>query len=119
MIPILLIALLSLVAQLVLPWWSIALVAFAFCFGRPLGSGRAFLYSFLGTGLVWLGYALLQHVQSGGVLTSRMSEVLKLPASATYLLLLTPVLGGLVAGLAGLAGYWVRRAVLPSVGIKS
>lgn len=119
MIPILFIALLSLLAQLILPWWSIALVAFAFCFGRSLGGGRAFLYSFLGVGLVWLGYALLQHVQSGGILTSRMAEVLKLPPNATYLLILTPVLGGLVAGIAGLAGYWVRRAMLPSVAIKS
>lgn len=119
MFPVLLIALLSLLAQLVLPWWSIALVAFTFCFGRPLGSGRAFLYSFLGVGLVWLGYSLLQHAQSGGILTSRMAEVLKLTSNATYLLILTPLLGGLVAGVAGLAGYWVRRAVLPSVAIKS
>lgn len=111
MIPILLIALLSLLAQLVLPWWSIALVAFAFCFGRPPGSGRAFLYSFLGVGLVWLGYALMQHVQSGGILTSRMSEVLKLPPSPVFLLILTPVLGGLIAGFAGMAGYWVRRVI--------
>lgn len=119
MIPILLIALLSLLAQLVLPWWSIAFVAFAFCFGRPQRGGQAFLYSFLGVGLVWLGYALLQHLQSGGILTSRMGEVLKLPPNALYLLMLTPVLGGLVAGFAGLAGHWVRRAVLPSVPIKS
>ena len=119
MIPILLIALLSLLAQLVLPWWSIALVAFAFCFGRPPGGGRAFLYSFLGVGLVWLGYVLWQHVQSGGVLTSRMSEVMKLPATPIYMLLITPLLGGLVAGFSGLAGYWVRQTVLPSVAVKS
>lgn len=111
MIPILLIALLSFVAQLLLPWWSIALVAFAFCFGRPSSSGRAFLCSFLGVGLVWLIYALMQHLQSGGILTSRMSEVLKLPPNPVFLLLLTPVLGGLVAGFAGMAGYWVRRVI--------
>ncbi|ARK09540.1 hypothetical protein [Fibrivirga algicola] len=119
MLPILLIALLSLLAQLILPWWSIALVAFAFCFGRPMSGGRAFLASFLGVGLVWLGYALLQHVQSGGILTSRMSEVMKLPASPVYLLVLTPVLGGLVAGFSGLAGYWVRQTVLPTIAVKS
>lgn len=119
MIPILLIALLSLLAQLVLPWWSIALVAFAFCFGRPAGSGRDFVYSFLGVGLVWLVYALLQHMQSGGILTSRMSEVMKLPASPVYLLLITPIIGGLVAGFAGMAGYWVRQTVLPTVAVKS
>ncbi|MEZ0609501.1 hypothetical protein ACAW74_13340 [Fibrella sp. WM1] len=113
MIPILLIALLSLVAQLVLPWWSVALVAFAFCFGRPLSSGRAFLYSFIGVGIVWLAYAFMQHLQSGGILTGRMSEVLKLPPNPVFLLVLTPVLGGLVAGFGGMAGYWVRKAVKP------
>ena len=119
MISILLIALLSLLAQLILPWWSIALVAFAFCFGRPTSGGRAFLYSFLGVGLVWLIYALFQHIQSGDILTSRMSEVMKLPASPVYLLAITPLLGGLAAGLAGLAGCWVRQTVLPTVAVKS
>lgn len=119
MLPILLIALLSLLAQLILPWWSVALVAFAFCFGRPPGGGRAFLYSFLGVGLVWLVYALLQHIQSGGILTSRMSEVMKLPPGPVFLLILTPLLGGLVAGFAGLAGYWVRQTVLPTLTVKA
>jgi hypothetical protein len=113
MIPILLIAVLSLVVQLFLPWWSVALVAFAFCVGRPMGAGRSFLASFLGVGLVWLAYAAWQHTQSGGILTSRMAEVLKLPPSAAALLILTPVVGGLVAGFAGLAGYWVRRGLKP------
>ncbi|MEZ0483045.1 hypothetical protein [Fibrella aquatica] len=119
MIPILLIALLSLLSQLVLPWWSIALVTFAFCFGRPSSGGRAFLHSFVGVGLVWFIYALMQHIQSGGILTSRMSEVMNLPSTPVYLLVLTPLLGGLVAGFAGLAGYWVRQTVLPTVAVKS
>lgn len=119
MISILLIALLSAVAQLVLPWWSIALVAFAFCFGRPQGSGRAFLYSFAGVALVWFGYALVQHIQTDGVLTSRISSVLKLPANPIFLLLITPILGGLVAGFAGMAGYLTRQAIMPTVAVKS
>ncbi len=128
MIPILLIALISAVAQLFLPWWSIALVAFAYCFGRPgaglpgagtsWSGGRAFLASFVGVGLVWLAYAGWQHLQTGGVLTSRMSAVMKLPASAVYLLVITPLVGGLVAGFAGAAGYWVRQSVWPTVAVN-
>ena len=119
MISILIIALLSAVAQLVLPWWSIALVAFAYCFGRPQGSGRAFLYSFLGVALVWFVYALFQHIQTDGILTSRISEVLKLPANPFFLLIITPLLGGLVAGFAGVAGYFTRQALMPTVTVKS
>ena len=48
------IALKSTLAQLVLPWWSIALVAFAFCFGRRWVV--AGLFSLVLWGLVWSGW---------------------------------------------------------------
>jgi hypothetical protein len=106
-------------AQLVLPWWSIAVVSFAFCFGRPEGGVRAFVYSFTGVATAWFGYVLLLHTQTGGVLTSRISEVMKLPANPVFLLIITPVVGGLVAGFAGMAGYFTRQAIVPTVIVKS
>ena len=121
MIQILLIAGLSLLAQLVLPWWSLAIVAFAVCFWRDtasrgtasqgLGAGRAFLYGFAGVALVWLGYALLIHFRTDGIFTGRMSQLLFKADASAGLVLATAVLGGLVGGVAGLAGYFTRRAV--------
>lgn len=116
MIQILLIAGLSLLAQLVLPWWSLAIVAFAVCFWRDtasqgLGTGRAFLYGFAGVALVWLGYALLTHFRTDGIFTGRMSQLLFKADASAGLVLATAVLGGLVGGVAGLAGYFTRRAV--------
>ena len=118
MIQILLIAFLSLLAQLVLPWWSLALVSFAVCFWRAPGVGSAFWYGFAGIALVWLAYALFIHIRTEGIFTGRMSQLL-FKADAFFLLIVaTAVLSGLVGGLAGLAGYFVRQAVAnpPAVG---
>ena len=117
MIQILLIALLSLLAQLVLPWWSLAIVTFAVCFWRSSKPGLAFWYGFAGVALVWLAYALLIHVRTDGIFTGRMSQLLFKADTSAGLMLATAVLGGLVGGLAGLTGYFVRQALVnrPSV----
>lgn len=109
MIQILLIAVLSLLAQLLLPWWSLAIVAFLVCFWRGSSAGKAFLYGFTGVSLVWLIYSLSIHLQTDGVFTGRMSELLFKMNSAAIPLLVTVVLGGLVGGMAGLSGFLIRQ----------
>lgn len=110
MIPILLIAILSLLAQLVLPWWSLAVVAFGVCYWRSSGAGRAFLYGFLGVSLVWMAYALLIHLRTNGIFTGRMGQLLFKTVNPALPFLVTAILSGLVGGLAGLSGFYVRRA---------
>lgn len=115
MIQILLIAVLSLLVQLVLPWWSLALVAFAVCFWRGAifrGAGRAFWYGFAGVALVWFVYALLAHLRTDGIFTGRMSQLLFKADAPALLMAVTAVLGGLVGGLAGMAGYFARQALV-------
>ncbi|MFD2572294.1 hypothetical protein ACFSUS_16760 [Spirosoma soli] len=111
MIQILLIALISLLAQLILPWWSLAIVSFLITFWLSPSAGRAFLYGFVGVALVWLGYALLIYVRSDGTFAGRISQLLLQMNNSTLLLLLTAVVGGLVGGLAGAAGFFVRQAI--------
>ncbi|GAB3923795.1 hypothetical protein [Larkinella terrae] len=108
MLPFLVIAVLSAVAQFFLPWWSIALVAFGVCFWRSRTGWRAFGNGFLGIAVVWFVYALIIHLQTGGILTGRMAELLFKTKTPVLLLLITPLIGGLVGGLAGLAGRQVR-----------
>ncbi len=48
MIQLILIVILGLLAQLVLPWWSVAIVAFLVCLWRSQNAGQAFTYSFYG-----------------------------------------------------------------------
>ena len=110
MIQILIIAVLSLLAQLVLPWWSVALVAFLVCFWRSSRAGQSFFYGFYGIAIVWLIYAVILHFRTDGILTGRMSELLFKTNNASIPVLVTAILGGLVGGLAGLSGFFVRQA---------
>lgn len=110
MIQILIIAVLSLLAQLVLPWWSLAVVAFLVCLWQGQSAGRSFLYGFLGVAIVWLGYALLIHTRTEGIFTGRMGELLFKSRNAVIPMLVTALLGGLVGGLAGMAGFLTRQA---------
>jgi hypothetical protein len=115
MIQIVLIMLLSALAQFVLPWWSIAIVAFGVCFWRSTRGGQAFLSGFLGIAAVWLLYALLIHLRTEGAFTERMGLLLFKSESAALPLLVTVILGGLVGGLSGLTGFLIRRATNPIV----
>ncbi|GAB4052344.1 hypothetical protein [Spirosoma litoris] len=111
MIQIILIAVLSLLAQLILPWWSLAIVAFLVCVWRSASAGQAFFAGFYGVALVWLIYAVILHTRTDGVFTGRMSELLFKTNSAILPGLVTAIVGGLVGGLAGLSGYFVKEAI--------
>jgi hypothetical protein len=110
MIEISLIAILSLLAQFFLPWWSLAVVAFLVCFWRSSGGGRAFLSGFLGVAIVWLLYALLIQFRTDGLFVGRMSELLFKTNTQVLPVVVTALIGGLVGGLAGLSGYLVKQA---------
>ncbi|NEU68645.1 hypothetical protein [Spirosoma agri] len=112
MIQILLIALISLVAQLILPWWSLAIVAFLICLWRSPSAGRSFLYGFAGVALVWLAYALLIHLRTDGIFTGRMGQLLFKTTNAVLPMLVTALVSGLVGGFAGLSGFFVRQATV-------
>jgi hypothetical protein len=102
MIQLILIAILGLLAQLILPWWSLAIVAFLVCLWRSQSAGQAFLSGFLGVALVWLGYALIIYMRTG--------ELLFKVNNAALPMLATALLGGLVGGLSGLSGFLIRQA---------
>lgn len=110
MIELILIAVVGLLAQLVLPWWSLAVVAFVICYLRSSSGGRAFVSGFAGTALVWLVYAFVIHTRTDGVFTGRMSELLFKTNTSALPLLVTALIGGLVGGLGGLSGYYVKQA---------
>ncbi len=110
MIQLILIVVLGLLAQLVLPWWSVAIVTFLVCLWRSQSAGQAFTYSFYGVALVWLGYALFIYAQAGGDFIGRMGELLFKVNNASLPTLATAILGGLVGGLSGLSGFYIRQA---------
>lgn len=115
MAPTLIIAVLSALAQLFLPWWIVAPIAFAVCFWQSTTAGKAFLEGTASVTLVWAAYIAYLNIQNQGVLASRMGEVLlKMPNNPGILLTASPIVGGLVGGVAGLAGYYVRQTIRPT-----
>ncbi|WP_192822876.1 hypothetical protein [Rufibacter sp. LB8] len=106
----LLILLLSLIAQLFLPWWTIAIICFALAFWKAQHGGKAFLAGFAGIGLTWLGAALYWHIISDGILSERVATMLFVN-SPWLLIIATVVIGGFTGGLSAVSGFLVRRAL--------
>jgi hypothetical protein len=104
----LLTAALSFIAGIYLPWWSLALVAFLVALLIQQRLGWAFLAGFTAIFLLWGGLALLIHVRNQGVLTKRMAELFPLQGQSVLLILLTALLGALVAGFAAMSGSSLR-----------
>lgn len=106
----LLILIFALVAQLFLPWWTMAMVAFAIAFWKAQRGGQAFGAGFAAVGLTWLGAALFWQFATEGILTERVTAMLTLP-SPWMLVGITVLLGGIVGGLSALSGFLLRRAL--------
>ena len=106
-------ALLSFVAGIYLPWWSIALVAFLIAYAIPQRPWKNFVSGFLGVFLLWIGLTLWIDRANGGILSARMAVILPVGGNVVYLHLLTALVGGLVGGLAALSGRYVQAAFSP------
>lgn len=106
LLQLIVIAVLAFILELILPWWSIALAAFAG--GILLASRANFLAGFLGIGLLWLLYALLMDVSSTAPLTERISKILFI--NKPLLFLITVIIGGLVGGFGAMAGSALRTS---------
>lgn len=104
LLQLIVIAVLALVFEMLLPWWSIALAAFAG--GLAFNSRANFLAGFFGIGLLWLLCALMMDITSAAPLAERISKVLFINKS--LLLLITSLIGGLVGGFGAMAGGAVR-----------
>ena len=104
LIQLIVIAILAFAFELVLPWWSIALAAFAG--GLAFNTRANFLAGFLGIGLLWFLYALMMDVTAAAPLAERISKILLI--NKPLLFLFTAVIGGLVGGFAAMAGSALR-----------
>ncbi|MFI5135694.1 MAG: hypothetical protein ACHQD9_07565 [Chitinophagales bacterium] len=105
-----LIAILSFLFQLFLPWWSLAIVAFGCAFFLGRKSVKSFSAGFLASGIVWLLMALFIHFTKGDLMTNRISQLLSLPSS-WLLYLITFLIAGIIGGLAAVSGFYLKSIV--------
>ncbi|MCW3465434.1 hypothetical protein [Chitinophaga nivalis] len=104
----LLILLLAFVAGLVLPWWSVALVAFLVTLVLPLSPGKSFFGAFLSVFVLWMLLAFYADVRNDHLLANRMSEMILQVKSAPLIGVVSSVLGALVAGFAASTAAFLR-----------
>jgi hypothetical protein len=99
---------LSFIAGLYLPWWSIALVAFLVALLIKQKIAWAYLSAFTAIFFLWGGLAIFINIRNKGVLAQKIAQLFPLNGNAFYLLLLTAMIGGLVAGFAAMSGSSLR-----------
>lgn len=109
LVSLILTALLSFAACLYLPWWGIALAAFAVAALIPQKPGKAFLSGFLALFLLWGSLSFWISNANEHLLAHKVSMVMLNMDSPYVLVLATALIGGLVAGVAALSGSYLRK----------
>ena len=109
-VSILLIALLSVAACLYLPWWSIAIVSFIVAASIPQKPWKSFLTGFISLFLLWGSLSWYISSNNENLLAHKVSMIILKTDSPYSLMLVTALIGSLVAGFASLAGSFVRKS---------
>jgi hypothetical protein len=95
------------------PWWGIAIAAFLVSAAIPQKPAFSFLSGFLGIFLLWEVLAWWIDNKNNGILSQKIASILPLGGSSVLLIVITSIIGGLVAGFAALAGTYMRRLIYP------
>lgn len=103
-----LVAILSFIVGLFLPWWSIAIVSLFVIVLIPMRSGKAFLSGFLGIFILWAFLAVYIDVKNEGILSKKIAALLPLSGSSIVLILITALVGAVVGGFGALSGSYLR-----------
>ena len=106
----LVILILSFLCSYFLPWWFIAVIAFAAAYFWGRKPGKSFLSGFAAVFLAWALLALLKSIPNDNMLAERVAKLFQLP-NWILLLLVTAFIGGLVGGMSALSGTLVKKAL--------
>lgn len=103
-----LIMLFSFLSCLYFPWWSIAVVAFLVVLVIPQRPWASFLTAFFALFILWGFLSLIISINNGNILADRVSLLIFKTKSTFLLILVTALIGALVAGLGGLTASFLR-----------
>ncbi len=92
------------------PWWGFAITSFLVAVLVHQKGGKAFLSGFLGISLLWAGLAGWMDMKNNGILSHKIAQILPLNGNSFLLILITAVVGGLVAGFAAMSGSYLRAS---------
>lgn len=106
---IILTALLSFAGALFFPWWIIAIAAFLTAIVIHQNAVASFLAAFLALFILWAVQSYLIDVQNEHLLATKIAAILPLGGSYFAVILVTALIGGLVAGLSAMTASFVRK----------
>ena len=107
-----LVAVMALILQLFLPWWSIALAGCIYGFLFIQKPAKAFLGGFLGIFLLWGVMASYITYVNDGILAARLAALFSLP-HGLFVVLITALIGGLAGGVSATTGTLLRSLLVP------
>ncbi len=107
----LLTALLCFLAGVFLQWWGIAIAAFIVAIAIHQRAWKAYLSAFLAVFVVWALIAWWRDSANEGLLSKQVAELFSL-GSSILLIIVSSVIGALVAGFAAMSGSYLRGLVL-------
>ncbi|MBO3116664.1 hypothetical protein J4050_07900 [Winogradskyella sp. DF17] len=87
-----------------LPWWSVMVAAILTAIVVPLKKSAVFFVPFFTIAIFWIGYSFLLGKDNDFILAKKVANLLSLGGNHYLLLLVTGVIGGLAAGIAGVFG---------------
>jgi len=108
LVAVILTGLLAFISGLFFPWWGIAIAALVTAVMVHQKAGKAFLAGLLGVFLLWGGLAWWMDMANNGILSKKIASILPLGGNSLLLVLVTALVGGLVAGFAALSGSYLR-----------
>lgn len=113
LVAIILTALLSFISGIYIPlWWFFAVVALVVALLVHQTGGKAFFAGFLGLFFLWFILAFWMDNENEGVLSVKIASLLPLGGSKWMLIIVTALIGGVVAGFAALSGSYLRSSRL-------
>jgi len=101
---IILIISLSYFLQPHLPWWIIGVIPFLLSIIIKTNGASSFFSGFLSIGGLWFYISYNIDLETHSILTEKIASLFTLNNSV-YLILITSLIGAVVAGLGGLSGY--------------
>jgi hypothetical protein len=100
---IIVVLLISWLLQSFLPWWTMAIGAFATGLYFRQNGFKSFFAGLIGVGLLWFGMAYYIDTTTDSILSSKVAAIFP-TKTVGLLMLVTAVIGGLVGGFASMTG---------------
>lgn len=114
-----LIAIISFVSGLLLPWWSIAIISFVVALLIPQNNFISFLAGFTGIFVLWFILSLWIDIHNESILSHKVAQLFPLGGSSLLLMIITGLIGAIVAGSAAFSGSSLRNSLLANRVVKN